>query len=205
MEKKKTPLENVRDGLTLSGLDISKIDGIKDSWIPGFDEWFSGDAWMHFNLKDAKKEDFIRVESLVNDMSKYDNLGDFLRVDAHETQQNEVAAFVFVLIDRLAIHARDGRDGWLAMEYVFQLYEAMDYFSPERKSVRNSVRKAANARHAENRAMKQEAFEWYSDHGHTLKNDDAAIEIKKLVPVSLRTAQDWITGFRKVLRSARTT
>lgn len=63
----------------------------------------------------------------------------------------------------------------------------------------------ADARHAENRAMKQEVFDWLDVNFSTQKSMDAAAEAiaGKVVPVSFRTARDWVGEWKK-LRSTGT-
>lgn len=73
----------------------------------------------------------------------------------------------------------------------------------ERVSVAAS--KAAIVRHAENRAMKAQVFAWCNENMAQFQSMDRAAETiaGKLVPVSFRTARDWIGAWRKA-RSART-
>jgi len=53
--------------------------------------------------------------------------------------------------------------------------------------------KASNARHAENRAMKDEAINYYKDNINSLgSKDNAAYEITKIVPVSSSTIRGWL-------------
>lgn len=61
------------------------------------------------------------------------------------------------------------------------------------KIISDLSRKAAGARHAENRAMKDQALAWYVINKSNYSNkDDAAIAITKIVPVKFSTAREWI-------------
>jgi hypothetical protein len=67
---------------------------------------------------------------------------------------------------------------------------------------------AANARHAENRSMKKQVWEWYEANEQNYRSMDAAAEAiaDKLVPVTFRTARGWIGECRKkmgLMHSAR--
>ena len=70
-----------------------------------------------------------------------------------------------------------------------------------------SVRQAALAmkRHAENRAMKQDVFDWLDANMSRFKSMDAAAEAiaGKVAPVAFRTARDWVADWKK-LRSTGT-
>lgn len=62
-------------------------------------------------------------------------------------------------------------------------------------AARNNALKAAAARHAENRQMKTEVRDWYSQRRSEFPNKDiAAIEAKKLVPAAMSTIRGWLKG-----------
>jgi len=67
------------------------------------------------------------------------------------------------------------------------------------------ARAAAAARHAENRAFKQDVFSWCDKHMIEFKSMDAAAAAiaGKVVSVTFRTARDWVGDWKK-LRSAGT-
>lgn len=56
-------------------------------------------------------------------------------------------------------------------------------------------KKGAQARHAENRAMKEEFLNWYADNKDNYPSMDAAAEYAagKVVPVKFRTARGWLS------------
>lgn len=56
------------------------------------------------------------------------------------------------------------------------------------------ARRAAFARHAENRQMKSEAIEWFEKNKGQFKSKDAAAEAiaGKVAPVTFRTARNWL-------------
>ena len=68
-----------------------------------------------------------------------------------------------------------------------------------------SVKKGADKRHAENRSMKNDVFNWLDTHMHQFKSMDAAADAiaGKMAPVKWRTARDWVGEWKK-LRSAGT-
>lgn len=67
------------------------------------------------------------------------------------------------------------------------------------------AKKAAAARHSENRAMKQQVFEWCDAHMAEVPSMDTAASrvAGVVVPVAWRTVRDWMTEWKK-LRSAGT-
>ena len=76
------------------------------------------------------------------------------------------------------------------------------------KANRDSERAKAGAHsaHAENRAMKQDVFDWLDENFSTQKSMDAAadtIKELKLVPMMWRTIRDWVGEWKK-LRSTGT-
>ena len=61
--------------------------------------------------------------------------------------------------------------------------------------VSEGAKKAAGARHAENRDMRAEAIAWYTARRDTLSKDAAAEQIAgKVLPVKFRTVRDWLKG-----------
>lgn len=67
------------------------------------------------------------------------------------------------------------------------------------------AKKGADARHAENRAMKAQLFEWCASHLSTYRSMDAAAlaVIQTVIPVQFRTARSWMAEWKK-LQSAGT-
>ena len=65
--------------------------------------------------------------------------------------------------------------------------------------------KGAEARHAENRAMKEQVMQWLDDHRDKFPSMDATATAisKDVVPVQFRTARAWVSEWKK-LRSAGT-
>jgi hypothetical protein len=102
---------------------------------------------------------------------------------------------------------------WRSMRYQSALYHwvtMVHAFIRERliRSQSDVAFAAANARHAENRAMKEEVWKWYEANEQSYRSMDAAAEAiaGKLVPVAFRTARAWIGEYRKkmgLLHSAR--
>lgn len=83
-----------------------------------------------------------------------------------------------------------------------QLEKRAGEIATQRISVMNS--KAAIRRHAENHAMKAQLWDWYVASKDQWKSMDKAAEAAiKIVPVSFRTARDWIGQCAKTLHSAR--
>jgi hypothetical protein len=67
-----------------------------------------------------------------------------------------------------------------------------------------TAKKAAIARHTETRAIKAYVFEWCAENLGDKTIDSAAAEIAgKIANISFRTAQKYITEYRKSIRSAR--
>ena len=75
----------------------------------------------------------------------------------------------------------------------------------ERNEMSERARKAADAKHAENRAAKADARAWYEAHRHEYPSLDSAAEAisRTIVPMTFRTVRDWISQWEKELRSAR--
>ena len=65
-------------------------------------------------------------------------------------------------------------------------------------------KRGAQARHGENRALKQDAFSWLDSHRHEFASMDKAAEALagKIVPVTFRTARDWVGEWHR-LRAIR--
>lgn len=192
-------IANILQRKVMSGLDPEEIEACEKS---GFNIYF--ECWS-YEAFDAMSDQLTHeaIIEILNYMEEYSCVGDFMCDEI--AQRLEFSAYILILLDRFATMAAECFDPWKGFELLHQIYECYSYVSPPKFVVRGNAQKAAAARHTENRAMQRQAFEWYRVHGNTLKNDDAAIEIRKLVPISLRTAQDWVTRFRKLLRPTRTT
>lgn len=100
----------------------------------------------------------------------------------------------------------------LSLEHGLYMWEAAtdelknQLSDASQKQARTALaRTAASARHAENRAMKQQVFEWCDAHmAHAPSMDTAASRVAGVfVPVAWRTVRDWMTEWKK-LRSAGT-
>ena len=95
----------------------------------------------------------------------------------------------------LADCVRENLDADSIWSFVFLAYGFVDS---------NRAKLNAGKRHAENRAMKAEVFEWLDSNFAKQSMDAAASEIAgKVVPVAWRTARDWVADWKKV-RSAGT-
>ena len=78
-------------------------------------------------------------------------------------------------------------------------FNALTTAAETRKNERVKLaKKAADARHSETRAMREELLEWYEKNKDTFPSKDkAAEEAMKQAPISFRTARKWIAGFGK--------
>ncbi|WP_176314666.1 hypothetical protein [Burkholderia vietnamiensis] len=82
---------------------------------------------------------------------------------------------------------------------------ATDNGGDEIERVRAFARSGADARHAENRAMREQVFEWCAQRLNEYPSLDAAAEAaQSVVPVKFRTARAWVGQYAKRLRSAGT-
>lgn len=96
---------------------------------------------------------------------------------------------------------RDRAWGFLLSAFVGYMdltrMEKPSEFSPIEKPSELSEfsRKGAKARHAENRAMKEEFLNWYAENKDKYPSMDAAAEYAagKVVPVKFRTARGWLS------------
>lgn len=184
--------------LTLSGLDPSIIALCKETGFNAYFEWWSYDSLDALEAKHGKQE----VLDLINEFNQFHDIGEFI---SSKTSKEEFSAYMLVILDRFAISASKNFNYVVGFSLIHQIYECISYISPPKEGIRNNARNAANVRHAGNRAKKDRAFSWYQKNGSLLTNDAAAIEISDMEKVSLRTAQNWVSSFRKIIRSARKT
>ncbi|MFL6676112.1 MAG: hypothetical protein ACJ8LG_22820 [Massilia sp.] len=75
----------------------------------------------------------------------------------------------------------------------------------ETSQISAMAKRGADARHAENRAMKAQLFDWCAKHLSTFKSLDAAAfaVVQTQMPIAFRTARSWIGEWKK-LQSAGT-
>jgi hypothetical protein len=102
-------------------------------------------------------------------------------------------------------NAKDRDIAWLhvaeAWTYVLNLFVESG-ISPglnERSDLSAFAKKGADARHAENRALRQELLTWYAANKANFRSMDAAAEhaAGRIVPVKFRTVRTWIGAFNK--------
>lgn len=92
-----------------------------------------------------------------------------------------------------------------ALVRLVKVTAAIDANAESSRSARSlGAKKAANARHAENRAMAQELIEWFHKNSMNFQSlDDAAEAAHKVVPLKFRARRKHIGEAAKRLRSAR--
>lgn len=62
------------------------------------------------------------------------------------------------------------------------------------------AKRAADARHKENREMKKDAFDWLNANFERFKSmDEAADAVREVVPVKFRTAREWVGHWKKAM------
>jgi hypothetical protein len=150
-------VDNIREGLTLSGINTWDIKVFHESWLGGFEEYFNTVPWMHFKLKDGLKEDYDRAQQCVDFMSQFEDIGDFAIVN-QEQQMDEHAAFAWIVFDRATRHAQAGKSGWDAMKYAFELWECMHIVDPDFKSLRRTAKKGIAKKLANDPKQKEKKF-----------------------------------------------
>ena len=120
-----------------------------------------------------------------------------------------LATEALLCLDRALEHLADGRSlqamNWMSGAYKNTLEATVQAHLILGISSENA-RLGADARHRENRAMKQDVFAWCDAHMKKYSNmDDAAFAVaEKLVPIKFRAVRSWMTEWKKV-RSTRIT
>lgn len=67
-----------------------------------------------------------------------------------------------------------------------------------RSESRRRAKKAASGRHKENHAMKQDAFDFLRTNTGAFKSMNAAADaVREIVPITFRTARDWVAEWHK--------
>ena len=132
----------------------------------------------------------------------WEKLGDLTGDPQKQVQEIAVAGFLAldVLLRELACRGNLRR----AMRYQNDVHRWVTHvhaFLRERvlRSQSDIASIAANARHAEHRAMKKDIWDWYKQNGHLYRSMDAAAEAAagKIAPITFRTARAWIGQFKK--------
>lgn len=116
----------------------------------------------------------------------------------------ELAVSGLLVLDQFLTEVAYRGNLWRAMRYQSCLQSRvimLHAFIRERffRSQSDIAVVAANARHAENRAMKQEVWNWYEANEQCYRSMDAAAEAiaGKIAPITFRTARKWIGEHRK--------
>lgn len=149
-------IENVRQGLTLSGLSVYAIERL--AAVDGYLEAYASSFWDYFYDTYGRKDMESALGQSLEAVQDMPGIGDFI-ADAGE-QLAALAAFGLVQIDRLAQQAADGRSGWEALWVYDQVAECHSYVHHQKLSASMPVgkriaedaiskanRRAAHARH----------------------------------------------------------
>ncbi|HEX4353537.1 MAG TPA: hypothetical protein VHZ95_11490 [Polyangiales bacterium] len=76
-------------------------------------------------------------------------------------------------------------------------YDALEALAPEVAAARRSTEVRIDARHAENRSMRDQIIAWDREHGRSESAEKATDRAAQLVPVKRRTIRDWILAGRR--------
>jgi len=219
-------IKYLHDGKTISGLEsddnyiccLTEFNCFLNYWVKQIDESLR-------NVNDAE------IVEILNKVAVYDVIDDLME-DADfcnscmHCNMKFVGAFLAVMLDRFVKIANTytiepslsdelkevskTHFGYLGqcvflMNNIWQCSGELQLLQVNVNlptSVSANAKKAASARHATTRGYREEALVWFQVNGHRLTADQAAKEISDKWPIALRTAMDWVSGFRKELRSA---
>ncbi|TDP63006.1 hypothetical protein [Roseateles toxinivorans] len=136
--------------------------------------------WKHIKSSEA------RAQAVLDQFFKYEDT-------PYETNDSEDFFNEMQLLDESIKICLDSRSMWHFIELAAQVV------------ISSNASGLAGKRHAENRAMKAEVFAWLDANMAQYKSMDAAAQAIAgvVVPVTFRTARDWVVGWKK-LRSAGT-
>jgi hypothetical protein len=147
---------------------LESIDGSVSGVIFNHADMFSG-----FAVRDVLHAWAL---SLVLDASREDDVGRTLALMCEAAQALNYAGFM---------------DGCDAGEEVYR----DSGVKPSSEFAIAAARKAADARHVENRSMKAQVLAWYAAHGSEYASkDDAALAATTLVPMKFSTIRNWLTS-----------
>jgi hypothetical protein len=188
MTMTKYSLENALDGETISGLSIYTLDDLPLEYYRDL-------------FVETVKKDYDKAELLLDELLQLDAVGSF--IGTPESQTLEFAVFGLILMDRLIQNRLANEDGWDSMFLYDQMLECQEYirFPSQQHILRQTAKKAADARHKEHRDMKKQVIDYYETHKTEFRSIDHAADTivnkVKLVPVKFRTVQTWISQHKK--------
>ncbi len=151
-KKLKYSIENIQEGLTISGLDcdLSKLTA-------GFSEYFCDEAWMHLKLHPSfNKENYDKALSMAIYMSDHDSVP--WGLDDSEEAKDLISAYVFVVLDRIAKDALGGKNGWDTIHYINELWGCMHRIDPSFKSLRATAKKGIATKLANDPKQRDKKF-----------------------------------------------
>jgi hypothetical protein len=114
----------------------------------------------------------------------------------------ELCLAMALLVSQWARESLDEENATLALKQMTTSHELLgmasssaDSKESERLLISTIAKKAAEARHAENRQLKADGLAWYAENKQNYSSkDDAAQAMTKVVPVKFRTARSWLTN-----------
>ena|GEM_PF-3248157 len=173
---------------------------------------FSADDWYH-NHESKNLGDFVNI--LFAPVYKNEDSPDSLM---HSLYLDEDCLDpVLNLLTRVAIYCsaaiKSDKSGDLNLAWTYatdavslmgEIKGGHGAYKAEIDAVSNQARKGASAAHAENRAMKRDAFKWLDENRSKYKSMDATAQaMTGEQPIAFRTARSWVGDWKK-LRSAGT-
>lgn len=157
-------------------------------------------------FKDAKKQEYFAVLAL-RFVGKCLN---WMQYDKEKNEENNLSLAVASAIHAMdaVCHAEQIKEEEQYLDIIqkfrieFQRTEGdIDALAEKKAAERRkaSGRKALDARHAENRAMRKQAIQYYEEHEAKFRSTEAAARYiaSELVPVTPRTVVEWIRVFKK--------
>ena len=133
--------ENIRNGLTMTGLDPYLVENCDSCFFNGFYEVFASPAFLWLNTR-IKSQDEINL--LLLEASKFSDIGELPCDDDNIW----LAAFNMVLVERFVTLAKSDANPWVTCSLFHALYECYINLESKPWNVAHNARIAAKARHA---------------------------------------------------------
>lgn len=130
---------------------------------------------------------------------------DVAKIRVIELGMLDVACLFVVQAVRADVDKASPKEQWeLACEARRRLGMLQGYIlgTRERTGISTLAKLGADALHKENRAMRQQAYEWLAENLERFKSSpDAAEALKDIVPMQFSTRLDYVKAFKKAMKS----
>jgi hypothetical protein len=186
--------------VTAATMAIRALEGIKELYVELLKEPHKADHFFNSIVKDMQRSKMSgeNIVSCFREQMKESEVEDiFLLIGPNLSVSLPAMAYSLQALEAHA--ANDQESAWYyAAEANYWHGVAIAMKGSKDETISGMARRAANARHQENRSLKQEAIDYYLKNHHSFSSKDkVAFHIaENIIPSKFATVRDWLKGIK---------